>query len=1000
MSQVILFFKKHTFITVNIFVLLAAFFSFRYFIERILFPFVGMGWAYLIDQLVPLYVTIVASFFFLKRRTNINKVQARLKKHFWLLCLIFISALIVHLGILNYFFWAEEVNFILKPITQNDPFRFHLVGSSNMRGYFVSSYAFLYLVFGTKAWVYPLFSIMYFAISTLFVYWFIFLLTNKKSVAGLATLFFASTPAFLDMFTFHTTAHAPTLIAGLTSFICLLYYKRNYQKRGSFTYYILSLMFFFTAIKIGFIRSAGYTFIPPLLLLLPLDNRIRIKPLSVITNWLPYIVITFSFVLLEFIYPELINLFVGIVKSMSLSPVIDYITEYRGIDSSLNLTKLVFFFTHLFIPSGLVAEILPFFQSTFPKISLVLSLGIIIILCILFTLFITLRSRHKETKWLIIFASFFIILNMFHNALGYQAPDFFNPETNNFAQLFDREFSQESSGYGPGSRYIFSSAVGASLLFALFVYWLAKKGKKSVFFAILFCIIVIGGNTYFTIRAQINNFDGMNKYKSLVENIFKLVPRDGKPKLLFSTNPESNSLDRKFGGWEWLYGFYKENELYYSTDPKEVSTLIKNNHYTKDNLYAFFNNPHTLTFTDISEETRRYFFTKSENLKSDKSFEFPKPNNKSAEKKIIGVNTTIYERAIIESLPINERIITEEDLNLKFRFKKLSTPTLPLSDAFFTEKGKISTYNFPQKVWEIIEPPPLIFSNPELLKQRSNEKSAEKFTQILTILQDRKKLIANARVTVSDMEDKTFITAESLIDGFYTTHPNPTSQEHYFIAEENPTTVTISFPDIRYIKRILLNTPLIYTSSQYPKKITLSASLDDLKFDKIITQENLIPENWSPNKGAMTKIDLPKTINSRSLKLEITSARPVVLDEIVIDNEKAISYSPLQIHQTEEIAYQYVNTFELYQQLADIKSYDHLTLLWACAEDLDWKKQLREKIEIVQGIWHATKINIPYRSNEFQDKVVINCFGSYLRKIFFIGPPYPVEMELIEAVLK
>ena len=947
-----------------------------------------MGWAFFIDQIIPLIITVAFTFFFL-RRCNLNNVKATLKKHFWILLLTFTSAIIVHLGVLSYFFWAEEVSFILKPITQNDPFRFHLAGSASMRGYFASSYTFLYLVFGTKAWIYPLFSIIYFAISTQFVYWFIFLLTNKKSIAGFAALFFATTPSFLDMFTFHTTAHAPTLITGLISFIFLLYYRRHYQKRDIFKYYILSIMFFFVTIKLGFIRSAGYTFIPLLLLLLPLNNLVKIRPASVIIHYLPYIIITTSFVLLEFLHIELINLLRETIKSSSLDPVLNYIIGYRGVDSSLTFTKILYFFTHLFIPSGLVAKLFPFFHQTFPGVSLVLSLGIIILLCILFALFITFKFKRKQATWLIIFALFFIFLNLLHNAIGYQAPDYFNPQKNQFAELFDREFSQESSGYGPGSRYIYSSAVGVSMLFALFVFWLTKKGKVSAFFATLFCIFVFAGNTYFTIRAQINNFEGMNKYKSLVENIFKIVPRDKQPKLLFSANPESNGLDRKFGGWEWIHGFYNENELYYSTSPQEIRHYIQTAGYKKENLYAFSHNPQTLTFKDISEEARDYFFRFSSSNQQTPT-NFSQLINKPLEYKMNDLNTTIVERIAIESPELNKRTISEQLLSLVFRIRK-TEPPLPFTDAIFRDK---ELNLIPKKLWEKLKPSPLIFSRPEDLKQKINETSEGNLIKVLTIIQESRKLSEGTETEVSDKAYRNSSTA-SLFDGLYTTFPVPTSQEKYFIAGENPVRITITFPFPAGVKRILLNTPQIYTSSQYPKKISVF-SLQNSKFDKIETFENLIPEKWSPNKGAMIKIDLPETIFTSSLQLEITGSKPIVLDEIALEDENSSYFSPQQINQINETAYRFV-TFDVYHKLRSIKSFDYLSVIWACAEDFDWNKQITEKEEITPGVWHEAKINIPTFDTEVQTNTAINCYGSPLRKIYLIGPPYPVQLEITKA---
>src|SRR3989338_9059430 len=205
MKNVTKLLNRHRLLKLHLLIILVSFFSFQYFIESLLFPFLGMGWSYVIDQVTPLIIAVLVSILLLRKRVNLEVVKSRL----------------------NYFFWSDEVVFMLQPITQNNKDLFHFIGGANMRGYFITSYAFNYFVFGTTAWVYPLSSAIYFAISALFVYWFLFYLTNKKLIASLSSLFFSTTPIFLDMFTWHSTSHAPILIFGLISFIALLQYKKS-----------------------------------------------------------------------------------------------------------------------------------------------------------------------------------------------------------------------------------------------------------------------------------------------------------------------------------------------------------------------------------------------------------------------------------------------------------------------------------------------------------------------------------------------------------------------------------------------------------------------------------------------------------------------------------------------------------------------------------------------------------------------------------------------------
>lgn len=668
------------FIILHLIILTTAFFSFQYFIERFLSPRIGMGWAYVFDQITPLAIAIATMFFFLIRKKNLKALFGRLKPHCRLLVLIFCLAFITHLGILYYYFWSEEPLFILEPITQNREFHFHLGGTANLRGYFVAFYALNYLLFGTNAFVYQLLNLTYFAVSALFVYWFVYLLTSKKTISTLAAVFFTTTPAYLDMFTWQNTEYSPVLIMGLVSFIFLLYYKKN----DKFIYYILSLMFFFCAIKLGFVRSAGFAFVPLLLLFLPPFRHRKLVHLLMLA--LPYFAIAIYFVVFEFLNSELVTAANIFNNTGSLKKALNILLNYRGVteNPSFLLPKFFFFITYLFIPSGLVADLLPSLRPLFTNVSIVLTLGKLSLLSMVFAFLIALKYKHSKTGRLVIFALAFIFLNMIHSIIGYQATDDFNPKNPVFADLLDKRFSNESSGYGPGSRYLFASAVGVSLLFALTFARFVKKEWKTLSIRFVLCVLIIAGNTYFTVRAQIGNFQGMTGYKSLVENIFKIVPRDEKPKLLISANPESNNLDRKFGGWEWLYGFYKKRELVYAANLQEAVELFKKGQYAKENIYAFFNNPQTHTFADISQEARDYFFPNSGVGHAPIYLEFSKHQQDWLD---------IEEREIIESEETSRRIMAAQTLKFKVTTERQKNPPMayPHKDIFDTAE---TTYQY------------------------------------------------------------------------------------------------------------------------------------------------------------------------------------------------------------------------------------------------------------------------------------------------------------------
>lgn len=965
-----------------------------------------MGWAYVADQVTPLLISLLV-LFFVVRKKNFKNILSKLRPFYWLLILLFILAAVTHLGILYYYFWSDEPLFVLEPVTQNQGFHFHSLGGANLRGYFLSFYIFTYLLAGTNNLVYQILNLTFFSISVLFVFWFLYLLTNNKTIATLAAAFFATTPAYLDMFTWQNSNYAPILILGLTSLIMLLHYK----KTKKFIYYLLSLMFFFVSVKMGFVRVAGFAFIPLLLFFAPI-YKTGWKFSKLISLSLPYLAISIYFVLFEFISGELQIALAPFAEGigfsdalhLSLSNVTRFLSKYREFDqnSSLFLPKLWFFSAYLFFPGGLAGEILLRLRPIFQHISLALSVGKITVL-ILSSLFLYgLRFRKTREGWLVMFAILFIFLNMLHFITGYQAsPEDFSPAFPGSSYKLDSRFALENSGYGPGSRYLFISSLGAGLLFALVISRLVKKGGKRALVAVLFCFAVIAGNIYFTTRSQVQNFEGMKGYKSLVENIFKIVPRDGKPKLLISANPESNGLDRKFGGSGWIYGFYKKQELVYAANLQEANELFKNGQYLKENIYAFSNNPHTHTFADISQEARDYFYANPA-LPNSSTLEFGRQKQTTIQ--LDSGTDGIYslQRAIIESAEVKKRYIAPKKLNFRLTIRRLENPPLPISDSFFTDQPTQYKHLFPLQLWSWISLPPEINPNLRALKQESESRRKKTQFRLLDILQERQALKEHTRIDVSNMQDLPLITKESLVDGFYTTYPYPnTEPEVHYIAGENPATIALSFTAIKAVRRILFNTPYNYSTSSLPKNITVLASSDNRRFHEVVIRENLIPDKWSPNRGAMTRIDLPQTVNALSLKFVITgNLQPVALDEIVVDGPRAAVHSPENIYNTARSVYHYIDNKDYLKELTQIKGSNRLALFWACAEDADWEKQLKVKEDLVLGIWHAAEVDIPPESNLAEDSATINCYGSSLRKIFFVSPPYPVEMEIIKAVLE
>lgn len=1004
------FFKTQHILSVHLVLLVAAFFSFKNYIERLLFPTLGMGWAYVIDQSTPLIFSLLFLYFLLIRK-KLKVYLVKLKPFYGLLIFLFLLAFITHLGILYNYFWADEPYLILKPVTQNESLLFHITKAPTLRGYFLSSYVVAYLLFATNNLVYQILSLTYFSISVLFVFWFVYLLTNRKLVATLAGVFFATTPAYLDIFTWQNSNYTPILILCLASMILLLYYKKT-QK---FVYYILSIMFFFASVKMGFLRSAGFAFIPILLLSAPIYKLPKLNIFKLISLALPFIVISIYFVIFEFLSVELNVAFAPLIQPLGLHDKLLHtldnlhylIFKYRDIDqnSSLFLPKLYFFSSFLFFPAGFASEILLRLRPLFQHTSLVYIMGKFTLLTLGSLLLLGLRFRKTKYGWLVMFAVLFVFINMLHFIVGYQAsPEDFSPTFPGSLYKLDTRFALENSGYGPGSRYLLISSLGIGLLFALVVCWLSKKKGKKALISILFCLVVILGNSYFTIRAQVQNFKGMSLYRSLVEHIFEIVPRDGKPKILFSANPQFNGLDGKFGGWEWLLGFYKKEELVYAkdltlftNDQPDIKTLIKSGKYSRENLYAFYNNPQTLAYADVSQEARDYFFKNpSASVSREIEFENTKQESKMFDSDTGDIN--LIQRAILESADINQRYISTSKLKFKLKIQMFENPKFPISDSRLTNK---TTQTFPLQLWGLISQPPKIDPSLEILKQESENNQKEIHRQLSGILQERQALREYTKISVSDTQNIAQMPPESLIDGLFTTFPNIPSSEEYYPASKNPVTITLSFSTRSAVKRILFNTPDSFSLPFSPQKITVLSAPDNQHFYQVTTIENLSPGKWSPNRGLMTAVDLPQTVYARSLKFVIVGkSQPVALDEVVVDGPIAAVYSPKDIYSTTQSVFSLVKSKESLEKLTEIKENNRLILFWACAEDVDWKHQLKDIGTVVPGIWHTATVNIQQKESLIEDSVKFNCYGSKLRKIFFASPPYPVNMEVVKAVIE
>lgn len=997
--------------SIHLLILIAGFLSFRYFLERILFPHLGMGWSYVIDQMTPLILTSIALFYFHQKYKFIRSIVQSLKADWIQMLMLFIIAFVSHLGILTYFFWSDEVIWMLHPITNNNAtFFFH---ADHMKGYFITSYALLYLLFGTNAWVFPFISVLTFSISVLFAYWFVYLLSQKRMIAFLAALFFATTPAYLDMFTWHSTAHAPILIFGLTSLIALLYY----QQTNKTVFYIFSILFFFVTIKMGFVRSAGLTFIPLFLLCFPLVSvKKKYSGISALLLASPYFAITTYFVLFNFLFPEISIFWRDYKITGSFSEAFTIFLEYReaGKNSIPLLPKLVYFLTHMFVPSGLLYTSIDIIRWILSKTigetyamqsSIVLLLGNVISLSLGAILAITLYFRKNKYSLLVIFAIMFIVINMFHSALGFQGV-YFRPTYAGYPVSLDNYFIKEDLGYGPGSRYLYISSLGVALLFALGMWLVGKRSRVSKVIAVLLALCILLINTFYTIRAQVINSDRMQSYKYLADHIFQLVPRDGKPKLIYSVNSEKSGLDTKFAGWRWMYGFYRIDEFTYSKDRKEVLDLIQTKKYKPENVYAFYHNPSTLTFFDVSQEVRKEFFTQKDSKKQSIPLKIS-----PSKTELIGENfkqhPLLYQRAVLSAFDINKRIISPKTLHVTVQEKRVA-PRFPFADVIILPND----HGMPLPVWQQLN----ARYRPLLLQSVSGYINATRLntfkglpvhqipitqrTEMQSIILNREQIIRGAIVTTNSINtDNKSVSVDSLIDNHLTHFPFPREDERYYMAASTAAEITIQLTEPRTISRIFLNTMHTHNTLHIPIDGSIFVSLDGITYTKVASISEKTISEWSPNKGIAHAIDLP-TVNTQFIKIQITKTKgnPPSFDEIIIDSDIAKLYPMDKIYEIELSSFWHVDTNDYFQTLMQSDKYNHMFIIYACAEDKDWQKQQEHKETDISGIWHINTIS-PH-----EDKVSIeseiDCQGSILRQVSIVGPSYPLNLTVESATIE
>lgn len=944
------------------------------------FPLVGTGWAYVVDKSAPLLTVFFMSFFFLRKNWHrsrnfifSNKVPISA------LCIIIF---LVHGLLLRYYFFAEDIYTILGQVNNNN--RYFSV-SPSINGYPFFPFVLSFLLFNIHALPYNIISLASFTLTILSFYWFVYVLSGRKFLAFMTGLFFVTTPSYLDMFSWQGSIQgmSQVLFIGLMSCIFLIYYQKS---KNSF-FYILSLSFFVSALNMGFVRIAGIIFSLLFLIIFPFFKTVTgiwKRVLQVV----PYAVIWIEFVRIKF--------------GASLISAPFKILEEKGssFDFSNYFPPLLYYLDHLFLPASIGRYLLSWLKDGLfagfgpvQNISFVYAFGLVMLAMLaLLTLIAILRLRSLNGK-LAILGLIFIFGNLFYVPLLGSVPKDIT--------LFDRQFINPA--YNPGSRYVFSSAVGASMLFGLLFAKLIrlKSRLKYIFSAFLIALIIINGFLSFSAHGRITSSISIPD-KIFMDNFFSMVPRDGKKKLVYAVNPMKNMIDANVGGSSWLYGFYKRDELFYTKDKKEFESLMRLNRYSKEDIYAFYVNPETNSFKNISSEI--YDKTVGQEKKNlPIGFSLERPSATVAD--LSGVNFNRFKRAAFESEDLSYRILFEKKIHLKLSHEAIAANDLPYSDIIVDAGSK-----YPYVLWRVISNNyyhPAIFNKKENVpsefilesfESRSiGQLSLEEKQGIVAVLQERERLINNVKISSSSInKDDKRVSESALLDGLYASDPAPINDERFYLSENSPVTLNLELPYPIVLGRILFNTPKSHAGSFSPKETEIFSSYDGINYEKVGSTENQTESDWSPNNGKMISISLRPVLSKFLRVISSNRGSNLLIDEIIVDNYAALKYSPQQIIDYRDRAFLYVDSLSLLNSLISVNYYNRTPLVYACAEDEDWKKQKQDFKTLLPGVWEAGEIDL----TGDDATLTVNCEGTVLRKIIIFGPPYPSVLKIERAYLE
>lgn len=962
-------------------ILLASFISFRYFIEQFLFPHVGMGWAYVTDQLVILLSSIALTYYIIFRNTPRKAILSAIRKHRTSLISLFIIAFIMHVGVLGYYFWSDEVIWLLKPITQNTPFFFQ---GNIFKGYFVLSYALTFLLAGPHYyWIYGLVSIVSFATTSCVIYLFLVALTEKRSIAWMGSLFVSVTPSFFDMFTWHSTGHAPVVAAVLLSGIFLIQYLKTHTPY----WYYLSVIWYFTAVKIGFIRIAPFILILFLIIVWYLRKKsLKQSIADTLSRASSFIAVALYFCVFNFFYPELSNLY-SIYQTSGIGGVMESGFHYRAsAHSEMFLPKLSYFLTHLFVPSGLVHDIFKKISPVYViDISYIELTGYIILGVLSCIALISLYNARKPGRSILFFfAAMIIVINLLHIAAGFEGSEF-DPKNPYSPQKLDTRFTYEHMGYGPGSRYVYISSIGVGLLFALTIHALfAKRSPKVTLAATGLSIVVLAIHGYYLVRAQFYNVSTIEDYAYVARNILRDAPPDPhNPVVIFTPNPEKNSLDTKIGSWHWLIGFYKEENLYYTKDLDDLKRYMAD--HPNAHLYAFYTNPQTLTYTNITSQVAELL------EHSPSPIPLIEPSLHASSKRTEATNLTLFEQAHATLSP-HTRLVTSASATLVFTVTPLSDSKYPIilvEDAamtiphVITQKLSLSYTTYNSQNHSIQKPITTSLAPGKTI----DALDSTSYQSLVSLLKKRDTLN-----NVSGIHN-------ILTDHAYSLFPKPIETASYNLYDSLPATIEMNLGTKSTISGVELNTPHIYDTSAVPTEVIVQIKNRNTFFT--IPIETLVSgTSQSPNKGVLTTITFAPTLATAvQVTVVNTNGRiPPVFDEISLISPETSAYSPLAWDELIKSIPSRIESPALLHDMTTMSHFNRAYGIYACGEDSDWIVQEKSRSTPVPNIWHTAIVSFePGKKTE--TTFPVNCNGSILREVHILGPTYPSEFTLERLTL-